>query len=212
MPVQLKLEKRTRKGSRESRRLRRDGYIPGVIYGRKDAEEIVKINRHHFMTEIGFARSLGIVELDLEGTTLKSILKDVQWDSLTDKPVHIDFMTVSDDQMVTVPVPVRLEGSPLGVSIDGGILDHTMYEVDITVKASDIPPELVFDVSNLRLNERLHLSSIELPEGMSADLTNDPVIASIIPPKVSKSVSEEEEAEGEEAEEGAEQASEDEDS
>lgn len=202
MPIQLDLKKRVKLGSREARRLRRAGFLPGVIYGGVDSEESIKMETHEFMTKIGYAKSLGIVELNLEGSVVKSIIKEIQWDSLTDQPVHLDFQVVSDDQMVTVPVPVHLEGTPMGVSIDGGILDHTMYEIEVTVRAADIPHELLFDVSHLRMNERLHLSEASLPEGMTVDLTGDPVIATVIPPKTLKLAEEEEGEEGEE--EGAE--------
>jgi large subunit ribosomal protein L25 len=201
MPIQLNLQKRVKLGSREARRLRRAGFLPGVIYGGIENEESVKMETHEFMSKIGYAKSLGIVELNLDGTIHKSIIKDVQWDSLSDQPVHTDFQVVSDDQLVTVPVPVHLEGNPKGVLIDGGILDHTMYEVMVTVRAADIPHELIFNVEHLRLNERLHLSEVALPEGLSVDLTTDPVIATVIPPKTLKLTEEEEaEAEGEEGE------------
>lgn len=202
MPIQLNLKKREKLGSRESRRLRRAGFVPCVIYGGIQSDESVKIETHEFMSKIGFAKSLGIVELMLDESVLKSIIKEVQWDTLTDKPVHLDFQVVSDDQMVTVPVPVHLDGIPLGVTIDGGILDHAMYDVEVTVRAADIPSELVFDVSNMRLNDRLHLSEVTLPEGMAVDLTNDPVIATVIPPKTLKLSEAEEAAELEEGEEG----------
>ncbi len=205
MPIQLNLEKRVKLGSREARRLRRAGYVPGVIYGGVQDEESVKINTHEFMTSIGYAKSLGIVHLNLEGKTHKSIIKEVQWDSITDQPVHLDFQVVSDDQILTVPVPVHLEGIPKGVTIDGGILDHAMYEVEVTVRAADIPSELVFDVSEMRMNDRLHLAEMTLPEGITVDLSSDPVIASIIPPKTLKlSDAEEAREEAEEAEEAAE--------
>jgi len=202
MPIQLKIQKRELLGSRESRRLRRSGFVPGVIYGGKAAEVSIQVETRTFMSTIGFAKSLGIVQLDLDGKMLKSIIKEIQWDTLYDKPLHLDFQIVSDNQLVAVPVPVRLSGTPLGISIDGGILDHAMYEVEVTVKAANIPSELTFDVSEMRLHDRLHLSEVTLPEGMSVDLTGDPVIASVIAPKVLKVAETEEE--GEEGEEGAE--------
>ena len=202
MPIQLNLKKREKLGSREARRLRRAGFLPGVIYGGIESEESIKMDRHEFMTKIGYAKSLGIVELNLDGNVHKSIIKEIQWDSISDQPVHLDFQVVTADQMVTVPVPVHLDGIPMGVSIDGGILDHTMYEVEVTVKASEIPHELIFDVSQLRMNERLHLSEVPLPEGITVDLSNNPVIATVIPPKTLKLAEEELEEEGEEGAEG----------
>jgi large subunit ribosomal protein L25 len=198
MPIQLAIKKRTRIGSRESRRLRREGFVPGVVYGKGDSHEPIKVEISEFMSRIGFAKSLGIINLDLEGETLKGIIKEVQWDCLSDKPVHLDFQQVSDDQMVTVPIPLHLEGIPLGVSIDGGILDHSIHEIEVTVRAADIVPEIICNVGELRMNERLHLSGISLPEGMTVDLTSDPVVASVLPPKTLKLPAEEESAEEEE--------------
>lgn len=197
MPIQLTMEKRVRLGSRESRRLRREGSLPGIIYG-QGSDTSVKIEQIEFMTKIGYSRSLGIVELNLDGKTFKSIIKEVQWDTLTDKPIHLDLQRVSDHQLVTVRVPVRLKGTPLGVSIEGGIVDHTMHELELTVKAADIPAELTFDVSELNLGDRLHLSDVELPEGLTVDFAFDPVIASVIAPKAL--LVKEEETEGEEGE------------
>ncbi len=197
MPIQLKFEKRVNLGSRESRRLRRAGSLPGVIYGR-GSDISVKIDTHEFMSKIGYSKSLGIIELDVEGELLKSIIKEVQWDTLTDQPVHLDFQQVSDDQLVTVPVPIKLTGIPVGVSIDGGILDHITHELEVTVRAADIPSEMSFDVSTLHLGDRLHLSDVDLPEGLTTDLAFDPVLAGVIAPKALLVKDEEEEEEGEE--------------
>lgn len=201
MPIQLKLEKRVNLGSRESRRLRRAGSLPGVIYG-QGSEMSVKIDTSEFMSKIGFSRSLGIIELDLEGEAFKSIIKEIQWDTLTDKPIHLDFQRVSDDQMVTVPVPVKLIGTPRGVSLEGGILEHTMHLLEVTVKAADIPAEISFDVAGMGLGDRLHLSDVDLPAGLTVDFAFDPVIAAVIAPKalLVKAGEEEEEADEETAE------------
>ncbi|MCK5130949.1 MAG: 50S ribosomal protein L25 [Candidatus Sabulitectum sp.] len=202
------MEKRVNLGSRESRRLRRAGSLPGVIYG-QGSDISIKIEQIEFMSKIGYSKSLGIVELNVEGEILKSIIKEVQWDTLTDKPVHLDFQQVSDDQLVTVPIPIKLAGIPLGVSIEGGILDHSMHELEVTVRAADIPSEISFDVAGLNLGDRLHLSDVDLPEGLTVDFAFDPVIAGVIAPKALL-VKEEEEEEGteEEAAEGGEDSSE----
>ncbi len=200
MPIQLNIEKRVKLGSREARRLRREQMLPGIVYGHgKDLS--IKVTRDEFMSKIGYAKSLGIVELAYEEDTIKSIIKEVQWDTLTDEPLHLDFQQVLDNELVIVPVPVHLTGEPVGVTLDGGILDHTTHELNITVRAADIPSELAFDVSALHLGDRLHLSDVELPEGLIADYTFDPVIATVIAPKaLLVQADEEEEVEGEEGE------------
>jgi large subunit ribosomal protein L25 len=196
------MEKRFNLGSRESRRLRRAGSLPGIVYG-QGSDIAVKLQMMEFMTKIGYSKSLGIVELSIDGDVVKSIIKEVQWDTLTDKPVHLDFQQVSDNQLVLVPVPVKLTGIPVGVSIDGGILDHTMHELEVTVKAIDIPSDITFDVAELHLGDRLHLSDVELPEGLTVDLAFDPVIASVIAPKALLVKEDEEETEEEGTEEEA---------
>ncbi len=200
MPIQLTMNKRVMLGSRESRRLRRAGNVPGIVYG-QGSDVSVKIELIEFMSKIGYSKSLGIVELNLEGELLKSIIKEVQWDALTDQPLHLDFQQVSDDQLVTVPVPIKLTGTPNGVSIEGGILDHTMHELEVTVRAADIPSEITFDVAELNLGDRLHLSDVDLPEGLTVDFAFDPVIAGVIAPKALL-VKEDEEDEDEEGIEG----------
>ena len=204
MPIQLKMEKRVNLGSRESRRLRRAGSLPGVIYGGKGSGISIKIDTVEFMSKIGYSKSLGIVELDVEGKALKSIIKEIQWDTLTDQPVHLDFQQVSDDQLVTVPIPIKLDGIPVGVTLDGGILEHTMHELEVTVRAADIPHEITFDVAELHLGDRLHLSDVDLPEGLTVDFAFDPVIAGVIAPKALLVKEDEEDEEGldEEGEEG----------
>ncbi len=204
MPLELNIEPRTRIGSRESRRMRREGKVPGVLYGR-GGEVSVSISEHHFMTVIGYNPSPGIVKLNMPGDKpVNSIIKEVQWNPVTDRPVHIDFLRVLPSQLVTVPVPVNLEGTPKG-ALHGGILDQDMHELNITVKASDIPPSISVDVSDLEIGDSIHLSQILLPEGMTVDAAGDLVIASVIAPRLIKTETEEEpagEAETAEAAEG----------
>ncbi len=207
MPIQLIMEKRINLGSRESRRLRRSGSVPGIIYG-QGADVSIKIEEIEFMSKIGYAQSLGIVELALEGEIMKSIIKEIQWDALTDKALHLDFQQVSDDQLVTVPIPVKLTGTPLGVSLEGGILEHTMHALDITVKAADIPSEVTFDVTELNLGDRLHLSDVTLPDGLTTDYAFDPVLAGVIAPKALLVKETEEEETDEEVAEGEETSTE----
>lgn len=194
MPLELRIEPRTLTGSRESRRLRRKGMVPGILYGR-GGEVAVMINEHHFMTTVGYNASAGIVKLSLPGAKpVNCIVKEVQWNSVNDKPVHIDFLRVLPSQMITVHVPLHLEGNPRGV-LQGGILDHMLHEIEVTVKASDIPPHISVDVSSLEIGDSIHVSGIDVPAGMTVDMPGDPVIASVIMPRIMKGAAVEAEAE-----------------
>lgn len=193
MPLDLNIEPRTRIGSREARRLRREGMIPGILYGR-GGEVAIKVNEHHFMTTVGYGTSTGIIRLSMPGEKpVSSIVKEVQWNPVSERPVHIDFLRVLPSQIVTVPVPVHLEGSPQGVLM-GGILDHNLHEVSVTVKAADIPGHVSLDVSRLGIGDAVHISDFDLPKGMTIDMPPDQVVASVITPRVLKTTETAEEA------------------
>jgi len=200
----LKITERTEFGSRVARRLRRAGSVPAVVYGRGGSELNIAINEKDFMDEIGYSSSTGIISLKMgRKSPVTAIVKDVQWDILSDRPVHIDFLRVSADQIVSIPVHVHLENIPVGVKM-GGVLEHALHEIIIKVRAKDIPSSISLDVENLDIGNSIHLSEITLPEGMTLDMEGDLVVASVVAPSVAK-VEVEEEAEEEllEGEEGA---------
>ncbi len=199
----LKITERTEFGSRVARRLRRSGSVPAVVYGRGGGELKVSVIEKDFMDTVGFATSTGIVNLKMgRKSPVTAIIKDVQWDVLTDKPVHIDFLRVSADQIVSIPVHVHIENIPLGVSM-GGVLEHALHEIIIKVRAKDIPSAINIDVEKMDIGDSMHLSEITLPQGMTLDMDPALVIASVVAPSVAKveveEVEEEELAEGEEA-------------
>ncbi len=201
---ELVLEERTLFGSRASRRLRRSGSIPGVIYGRGGGELTISISEEHYMDKIGYSTSSGIVMLKIgRKKPVSAIIKDVQWDILTDRAMHIDFLRVSEDQIVTIPVQIRLIGTPEGVNL-GGVLEQILHEIDISVRAKDIPSFIEVDVSRLDIGNTIHIEDVELPEGMVSDTPLDFVVASVVAPTIVEVEVEEEEEllEGEEPTEG----------
>ncbi|MCK5117701.1 MAG: 50S ribosomal protein L25 [Candidatus Aegiribacteria sp.] len=207
----LKITERTEFGSRVARRLRRTGSVPAVVYGRGGGELKISVNEKDFMDTVGFSTSTGIVNLKMgRKSPLTAIVKDIQWDVLTDRPVHIDFLRVSADQIVSIPVHVHIENIPTGVLM-GGVLEHALHEIIIKVRAKDIPSAISLNVENMDIGDSMHLSEITLPEGMTLDMDPGLVVASVVAPSVAKveveEVEEDELAEGEEApaegEEGA---------
>ena len=205
----LKISQRTQFGSRKARQLRRNGRIPSVVYGRGGDELNVTVDEKEFMDTIGYSSSSGIVELKIgRKSPVTAIVKDVQWDILTDEPLHVDFLRVSADQIVSIPVHVHLEGTPVGVNM-GGVLEQALHEIMIKVRAKDIPSVVTVDVQDLDVGGSIHLSEITLPEGLVLDMDSDLVVASVVAPSVAKVEVEEEEEEealleGEELPEGEE--------
>ena len=201
MPQKLTVSRRSKFGSRASRRLRRQGSVPAVIYGRGGDEMNLTLDRKEFMDEIGYTRAISMIQLDLEGKVSTAIVKDIQWDVLTDQPVHIDFLRVSPDQIVTVPVPVHLMGKPEGVNM-GGVLEQVLNEIEVSVRASAIPSKVEVDVTGLLLADSLHVADLELDEGVTPQTPPTSVVATVVAP--TEVVEEEEEEEEEELLEGEE--------
>ena len=118
---QITVTKRTSMGSAESRRMRRSGYVPAVIYGRGGKEDLLAVRETEYMKTIGF-RPTGIVSLQGLGKPVSVLIKEVQWDPLTDKPLHIDFYRVALDQIVSVKVGLHARGTPKG-ALFGGVTE-----------------------------------------------------------------------------------------
>ena len=212
MPLELGVRKRSSFGSRVSRRLRKSGQVPGVVYGKEVEDVTVAVDEKLFMTIVGYSTAAGLIELVYEEDDRRTlvIVKDVQWDPISDRPVHVDFLRVSADQLVSIPVHVHLENTPRGVLM-GGVLEHILHEIMIKVRASDIPHSINVDVEELEIGDTLHISEIELPDGVTVDMSSELVVATVVTPTVIvveevEEELEEEGVEGAEEEEGVEGA------
>ncbi len=184
MPIELTVEKRVSRGSAESRRMRREGLVPAVIYGRGGKEEALAVREAVFMKAIGRS-SPGIVTLKGLGKPVSVLVKEVQWNSLTDRPMHVDFYRVALDQIVSVRVPIHLSGSPRGV-LFGGVLDQLIHDLPIRVRAADIPASIQVDVSSLEIGDALHVSDLVLPAGVTAEIAGEQPVVHVAAPTVEK--------------------------
>ncbi len=182
--IELSITDRAAAGSAEARRMRRRGDLPGVVYG-GGSEALVTLDASEFMKKIGYSSSGMVALVDAGGARTTAIIKEVQWNRLTDKPLHIDFYRVSMDQVVEVRVPLHFEGTPKGL-LFGGVFDQLMHELQIKVKASAIPAKISVDVSDLGIGDSLHVSDLVLPEGVRADSSLDLPVAHVVPPTVEK--------------------------
>ncbi len=206
MPLELGVRERSSFGSRESGRLRRSGQVPGVVYGKGVDDVTIAVDEKLFMTVVGYSTASGLLDLVYEEDDRRTsvIVKDVQWDPISDRPIHIDFLRVSADQLVSIPVHVHLENIPEGVLM-GGVLEHILHEIIIKVRASHIPHTINVNVEHLEIGDTLLISEIELPEGVTVDMSGELVVATVVTPTVIvvEEVEEElEEEEGVEEEEG----------
>jgi large subunit ribosomal protein L25 len=213
--TKLVVANRDRLGSAESRRLRKEGLVPGVLYGRGEpvAISIEERELRRALTGAGGLHSILDVEIDGKGSSHASILKEYQVDPVRGGVTHVDLQEVRLDQAITASVQVQLLGAEDAPGVrEGGVLSQPLREVNVEALPLEVPEHLELDVSGMEIGGTLRISDLSAPEG--ATLLDDPetVVATVTAPTrvVEPEPTEEElaameaEAEGEEGEEGAE--------
>jgi large subunit ribosomal protein L25 len=220
---ELKAEARENVGKGAARAIRRSGRVPAVIYG--DKKEPVSISLPYKEVDMkiragGFLTT--VATIDVKGDKIRVIPKDFQLDPVRDFPMHVDFLRVSKGAKLTLEIPVHFtnEDDSPGIS-RGGVLNVVRHAVELEVPVDAIPDALIADLTGLDIGDGIHISNIELPEGVTPTITDrDFTIATIAAPAVltaeeeegeeaeAEAAAEGEEAEAAEGEEGAEEGSE----
>ena len=164
--IKISAETRTEQGTGAVRRLRRAGMIPGsVMKMNKAGTELIKLPEHAFMLAMrGRTGKQVLVTLDMNGTEVPALLREMQNDVLKGTPIHVDFSEVSLTQKVRITVPLYLVGEAKGVKIGGGVLEQTLRAIDIDVLPTDIPEKFDVDVSALDLDQTLFVRDLNLGE------------------------------------------------
>jgi large subunit ribosomal protein L25 len=196
----LAAEARDRAGKGASRAVRREGRVPAVIYGNKESAVSIHVeekllvrmlNTGHFMNSV--------VEIELDGKKHRTLPRDVQFHPVTDRPIHVDFLRVAANALITVNVPVRFENEAASPGLKrGGVLNVVRHEVEVKVPANAIPDDIVVDVTGFDVGDSIHISSVKLPKNVAPVIDRDFTIATIAAPSGLKS----QEAAAEEAAEG----------
>jgi large subunit ribosomal protein L25 len=189
-------EKNKGTGTRVSRRLRKKGLIPAVIYGHKLAVVPVTLTRDDVWRMIKTPGHLA--DLDVNGTSETVLIRDIQWDHLGKEVLHLDFARVSAEELIDTEVSFEVRGIPAGLAA-GGILEHLVHSVKITCKAGAIPESIKADVSHLQVGEGIHVRDLVLPPDVKINHDPDLLLAHV----VVRAVQEEEKPEVAEAEAAA---------
>jgi large subunit ribosomal protein L25 len=214
----LKVAPRESFGTRESRRLRKEGLVPGVVYsdgGDARPFQVVERDVRNLISE-----GQALFDLEIEGQkAVPVVVKEQQLHPVRDQLIHIDFHQVSLDTAITAMVPVELEGTTDAPGVkEGGVLEHVTREVEVEALPTEIPEVLIADVSEMDIGDTLPLTAVVAPEGVkfTAEELEDVTIATLSPPRVEEEPEVEEEVlvgedgepiepvEGEEGEEAAE--------
>jgi large subunit ribosomal protein L25 len=196
---------RTPDGSRSTRRLRREGQIPGVVYGGNDEPMSFQVEARTLRRAL--AHSGAVIELHLEGGSTPVLVKDVQRHPVTGDAMHIDFLRVRLDRAIQATVVLELVGGDDSPGVkSGGILEQVTREFTIEALPGAIPDQLEHDVSALEMNDTITLEAITPPEGVT--LVDDPetVVATLTPPRLEIEPEEEIERETELVGDGADAA------
>lgn len=180
----LSVKSRTRAGKGAARADRREGKVPGVIYGDKKPPVLFSIDSKALDAELrkpGFRTH--IFEIDVEGDKHSAICQDIQRDIILGRPIHIDFLRINKSEEIRVEVPVVFlnEESCPGVKA-GGALNIVSREIPVLCKPDLIPESIEIDLSNLQIGESIHIKSVVFPTGVKADEAEDYTIVTVHAP------------------------------
>jgi len=165
----ISAESRTVQGKGASRRLRRAGMAPAILYGAGKAPQMVSLAQNVLLRHLQDEKfHSAILNVTVDGQTDQAILRDWQMHPVRPEVLHVDFQRISATEKLHMKVPLHFLGQDVapGVKLEGGIVTHLMTEIDITCLPKDLPEFLEVDMSQMHINHSVHLSDIKLPDGV----------------------------------------------
>ncbi len=181
----LSAKGRDGQGKGDNRKLRQTGYIPAVIYGHGEQTRSVAVNAHEL--ELLFSRvhvENTIIDVNVEGEKkpIRALVREVQTHPARGNIVHVDFYQIHAGEMVHIQIPLSFVGTPVGVR-NGGMLQHTMDELDVRVSADNIPERIEIDVTGLDIGDSIHVSDLQIPTGVEVLDGAERSVCSVTPPQ-----------------------------
>jgi large subunit ribosomal protein L25 len=181
---ELKAEARERVGKGSARELRRNGRVPAVIYGDKQAALSISLDYKELYYKIhggGFLHT--VATIDVKGDKIRVLPKDYQLDPVKDFPTHVDFLRVSANSRIKVEIPVHFINQDTSVGLKrGGILNIVRHEVEFLCPVDAIPDAITVDLAGVDIGQSVHISAVKLPEGLKPTIDRDFTIATIVSP------------------------------
>ncbi|MDF5706786.1 MAG: 50S ribosomal protein L25/general stress protein Ctc [Nostoc sp. S4] len=197
MAITVECQKRP-EGSKP-KALRRSGEIPASLYGHKGTESISLTINAKTVEQLLKKASVNNTLLDLNITDIpwrgKALLRELQVHPAKGTPYHLSFFAVAGHGDTTVEVPLRFVGNPIGVKQEGGVLDTVVTELQVSCAPENIPEVIEIDVSELKIGDKLHISDISLPQGVTPLAESERVLVGVLPPQIDVAAEEESEAE-----------------
>ncbi|MFQ5964848.1 MAG: 50S ribosomal protein L25 [Candidatus Scalinduaceae bacterium] len=172
----LQVEIKKDSGSRKARNYRKSGLIPAILYGHKQENQKLLLNGKEFIKILNSGAKM--VNLKWDGSEEISLVKNVQFDTFGKEILHVDFIRVDLTEIITTHVSVVLHGTSPGVK-EGGILEHTMKEIEIECLPTEILNNIRVDISELNIGKPIHIKDIELPSNIKILENPDAIVASV---------------------------------
>ena len=186
----LSAEARDRAGKGASRALRREGRVPAVIYGMNEEPTLVHVEEKLLNKLLGTGHFFNsVVMVEVGGKAVRTLPKDVEFHPVTDRPLHADFLRVSEHASVHVNVPVVFVNEEKAPGIKrGGVLNIVRHEVELICDAAEIPDDVKIDLTGFDVGDSIHISHVTLPAGAKSAITDrDFTIATVVAPSALKS-------------------------
>jgi len=174
--VVLSARSRKASGSAEARRIRRSGRIPGVLYGRTGKAVALDLDALELSRSVKSISESTIVKVDVDGKSYDAFVKDTQRNIIDGNILHVDFYEVESGVILRARVSLVLKGNPIGVR-EGGNLETPLHEIEVECLPKDLPERIEIDISNLKVNQSLHVRDIPLGEGVKVLSAADQVVA-----------------------------------
>ena len=173
--VVLKARNRQKEGSVEARKIRRIGRIPGVLYGRSGKAISIDLDANEFANGIKNISESTIVKVEVDGKPYDAFVKDTQRNIVDGKILHVDFYEVESGVVLRARVTINLKGNPVGVR-EGGVLEFPLHEIEVECMPKDLPERIELDISNLGVNQSIHVRDLALSSAIRVISALDQVI------------------------------------
>ena len=191
--VKLKAQKRTVIGRNAIKNIKKEGLVPGVVYGSQTEPMALQVDGRELKNVLAHASSEHVlVELEIidgdQSTSRLALIQEVQHHPLKRDLLHVDFHAVSATEKITSEVPIEAFGDALGVRTFGGLLEYSLRSLDVECLPQDLPDIIRIDVSNLNIGESFHVRDIPLPSGVEALTDADLTVVSVVASRVGEEV------------------------
>ena len=178
----LNVQERVTGKRSELKKLRSEGYIPGIVYGKNFTNIAVSVAQNELQKQVREYGRNSIYEIELQGKKQKVMIRDVQTEKVTNNIIHVDFLAVDEDTEIEATVAVNLVGDAPGIA-DGGVLQQLMFEINIVAKAEDIPEKIDLDISNLNIGDTITVEEIASLYPFTINHPETDAIVTILPPQ-----------------------------